>query len=36
VVFGSDQGQAGRFNEIVVEHVLQSLADHSGMLVSDQ
>ncbi len=30
VVFGSDQGLVGRFNEVVAEHALQNLADRHG------
>jgi F-type H+-transporting ATPase subunit gamma len=33
VVFGSDQGLVGRFNEIVAEHALHSLADRPGKVV---
>lgn len=33
VVFGSDQGLVGRFNEIVADHALQSLADRPGKVV---
>ncbi len=33
VVFGSDQGLVGRFNEVVAEHALQALADRTGKVV---
>lgn len=33
VIFGSDQGLVGRFNEIVAEHALQALADRPGKVV---
>lgn len=32
VVFGSDQGLVGRFNEVIAEHALTSFADHAGNL----